>query len=264
MEYNPAVFEDERWNRREVDAPNRERIRSTIESIPSDVESILDVGCSNGKLTNPLKGKYCVFGMERVFSALRTVEAPCVCADIEAIPFAEGAVDCVLCTEVIEHLPDDMMARAISEMKRVSKRYLLITVPNEDSIEEGLMRCAKCGTVFHAVGHLRRFDAESLEKLFERENILMLKKIVEQKRRVYSPGLLRFKHAVLGAYGRHQASTCPRCGNREFRPTIGTCFGWLVSLINRIIHPIKKKKLRWILILLEKKNNRTPREDKNE
>jgi len=53
-------------------------------------------------------------------------------ADIRTMPFASGVFDCVICTEVIEHLPDDM--GAIREMCRCLKRggKLVVTAPSKD------------------------------------------------------------------------------------------------------------------------------------
>lgn len=52
-----------------------------------------------------------------------------IVSDITAIPVADGSFDAVMCTEVLEHVPDPVAA--LKEMNRVlrSGGYLMITVP---------------------------------------------------------------------------------------------------------------------------------------
>ncbi len=45
------------------------------------------------------------------------------------LPFSDNSFDTVLCSEVLEHLDDTR--RAVNELKRVARRYVLITVPRE-------------------------------------------------------------------------------------------------------------------------------------
>lgn len=49
--------------------------------------------------------------------------------DATALPFPDGCVDLVYSLEVLEHIPQP--ERALHEMCRVSRRYVLISVPNE-------------------------------------------------------------------------------------------------------------------------------------
>jgi len=45
------------------------------------------------------------------------------------LPYKDNAFDLVLCTEVLEHLDDPQ--KGLKELVRVSKKYLVISVPNE-------------------------------------------------------------------------------------------------------------------------------------
>lgn len=49
--------------------------------------------------------------------------------DVDALPFADDSFDLVLCNEVLEHLSQP--ERALAEFRRVSRRYCLLSVPNE-------------------------------------------------------------------------------------------------------------------------------------
>lgn len=49
--------------------------------------------------------------------------------DIYNLPYKDNSFDIVLCTEVLEHLEDP--GRALEELKRVTKKYIMLTVPNE-------------------------------------------------------------------------------------------------------------------------------------
>lgn len=53
-------------------------------------------------------------------------------ASLYALPYPDGYFDCVICSEVLEHLKNDR--RALKELKRVlrPKGLLLITVPNKN------------------------------------------------------------------------------------------------------------------------------------
>ncbi|MCO6176834.1 class I SAM-dependent methyltransferase [Ciceribacter sp. RN22] len=97
-------------------------------------ESVCDVGCGTGALltsvrnTNP--GLARLTGVDFVIddaAALPGIEY--VAAKIEALPFATGEFDTVVCTHVIEHLLD--YRQAIQELRRIARKRLIIVVPRE-------------------------------------------------------------------------------------------------------------------------------------
>jgi hypothetical protein len=45
--------------------------------------------------------------------------------DATALPFPDGAFDCVLAFKFLSLLPEDMRAKVLGEMRRVSRRYLI-------------------------------------------------------------------------------------------------------------------------------------------
>ncbi len=101
------------------------------------VESILDVGCGEGFTLNRLKengtGKK-LEGIEykkdaielgkKTYPDIKITEG-----SIYDLPYKDNSFDLVLCTEVLEHLDDP--SKALEELVRVSKKYLVLSVPNE-------------------------------------------------------------------------------------------------------------------------------------
>jgi len=49
--------------------------------------------------------------------------------NIYELPYSANSFDLVICNEVLEHLDDPQ--KALSELKRVAKKYLILSVPNE-------------------------------------------------------------------------------------------------------------------------------------
>ena len=101
------------------------------------VDSILDVGCGEGFTLNRLKehgiGRR-LEGLEYLPAAIELgkktyPEIKITQGSIYELPYEDNSFDLVLCTEVLEHLEDP--ARGLKELVRVSKKYLVISVPNE-------------------------------------------------------------------------------------------------------------------------------------
>jgi len=44
---------------------------------------------------------------------------------------------------------------------------LIITVPDNENLEDNMVFCPNCKSWFHKVGHVRSFDKESLKQLIE-------------------------------------------------------------------------------------------------
>lgn len=96
--------------------------------------SVCDVGCGTGVLLTRIRtahpGLTRLTGVDFVIddaAALEGVEY--VAAKIEALPFADGEFDTVICTHVIEHVLD--YRQAIAELRRIARRRLIIVVPRE-------------------------------------------------------------------------------------------------------------------------------------
>jgi 2-polyprenyl-3-methyl-5-hydroxy-6-metoxy-1,4-benzoquinol methylase len=100
-------------------------------------ESVLDVGCGEGFTIERLlavDGRLPMQGLDYDWPALlRAQEShPDVffqMGDIRRLPYGRDSFDLVLCLEVLEHLREP--SAALDELKRVSGRHCLISVPNE-------------------------------------------------------------------------------------------------------------------------------------
>lgn len=101
------------------------------------VDSILDVGSGEGFTLNRLKEKGIgkkLEGLEYSKDAIALgkktyPDIKITQGSIYELPYEDNSFDLVLCTEVLEHL--DEPKKALKELIRVSKKYLVISVPNE-------------------------------------------------------------------------------------------------------------------------------------
>ena len=107
---------------------------------PLEVERVLDAGCAEGFVTRALleggalSRATLLVGVDLDLEAMARGAAispqlrkfP---ASITALPFADDSFDLVMATEILEHLPDPRLG--LREVKRVSRRYCLLSVPHE-------------------------------------------------------------------------------------------------------------------------------------
>jgi len=156
---------------------------------------VLDVGCGDGVLTSCISGTANIVGVELASARVRRAAARLpqnsfVVADAASLPIDAERVDFVVCSEVLEHLPQP--DKCISEIWRVLKlgKQLVLTTPNSLSlyprrfrheIDQKLHRLARHlvrsdnqrarpslpveGSGF---GHIRTFTANELGRLLDR------------------------------------------------------------------------------------------------
>jgi SAM-dependent methyltransferase len=101
----------------------------------------LEIGIGNGFVSSYLR--------ERGY-AVTTVDhdrrlGPDITASVLALPLQDGCFDVVACFEVLEHLPFESVPRALSELRRVSKRSVLISVPDVDRAYPFLITIPRLG-----------------------------------------------------------------------------------------------------------------------
>jgi 2-polyprenyl-3-methyl-5-hydroxy-6-metoxy-1,4-benzoquinol methylase len=102
-------------------------------------DSILDVGCGEGVLTEQWADK---LGDGRIvgidlddpklkaeWDTRRRANLEYRVEDATNLSFADGEFDMATAIEVLEHVPDP--ERTVSEMARVAKRWVLVSVPRE-------------------------------------------------------------------------------------------------------------------------------------
>ena len=133
--------------------------------IPQDTQSILDVGCGNGIITNCLPKNIYVIGLDSSEEALKTVTRETKLGSITNLPFDDNSFDLVMASDVIEHLPDDIYQQSISELFRVSSKYVMVAVPHGELLEKSYTKCADCGFRYHINHHQRSLNEDDLINL---------------------------------------------------------------------------------------------------
>jgi ubiquinone/menaquinone biosynthesis C-methylase UbiE len=101
--------------------------------------TFLDAGCGEGFVSRRIIDAVpdialtgCdVSGVALEIAASANPEARFVAGSVVDLPFADRSFDVVGCFEVLEHLPGDLPRRALSELARVARQAVVLSVPHE-------------------------------------------------------------------------------------------------------------------------------------
>lgn len=150
---------------------------------PLKAESIIDAGCGEGftmdkilksDVVNKIEGieysKDAIIFGKKLFPDLKFVQGT-----VYELPYKNSSFDLVVCTEVLEHLEDP--AKALKEMLRVSKKYLIISVPNEPFFMiSNFLRGKNLSRLGNDEGHTNHWGVVSLKKYLN-QNGVKIKKV---------------------------------------------------------------------------------------
>ena len=195
-----------------------ERLSAVKSLVAKEVTSLLDVGCGNGHFVNSMLrtraiGRVC--GVDRSKAALSHVKAEKYEASADNLPFEDNEFDLVCAFEVLEHLPIAIYEQAIREITRVAKKHVLISVPYKEDTRSELISCPECFCAFNRSYHLRSFDRDTMQGLFDDSNdkpLLQDTKLCGMVRIYF--GLSWLKRLVAGfrTPPLPPNAVCPHCG----------------------------------------------------
>ena len=184
---------------------------------PGDV--VLDAGCGLGRHLRHLARipDLKIYGIDKNTWALRetsksletqpdalTRDYLVSIADINKLPFADASFDCVICSEVLEHIPDHQ--NAIRELDRILKPNGTLAVSVPRYFAERI-----CWLISHAYhneegGHIRIYRKKQLYKMLTGQGFQCWK--INYKHALHAPywwlkclvGLKNEEHPLVKAY----------------------------------------------------------------
>ena len=98
-----------------------------------DSMSVLEVGSGSGHMSIFAK-QHCNLLVASDYSMNMLSQNPVdikLCCDASRLPFAGSRFDCVMCTNLLHHVEDPFAT--LREMRRVSKKYVIIIEPNRNN-----------------------------------------------------------------------------------------------------------------------------------
>ena len=219
-----------------------QRISATLSAVPPNVESLLEVGNSDGRMSEALQGRvqtYVALDLPRQRGNVRNQ----VFGTIACLPFPDKAFDIVVCCEVLEHLPEAVYRAGLKELTRVAARHVLVTVPYRQRVEYELTRCAACGFVEHWSSHVRSFSEDNMRDLLEGWHPIEVRPFGEQVNG-YAPGFLYRLQNRLGVY-MPRPWRCAACRQTAIAPE--PFFGRLVRSMIWRFEKFSPKRPAWVL-----------------
>jgi SAM-dependent methyltransferase len=212
------AFWDARWQADHVLRPDeKEKLVTILEMMPEKVEKLLDVGCGTGWIMEALKprGGWAV-GLDFSVQGLKRVKIAdgSVAGSGTSLPFQDHSFDLALCAEVLEHYPNGALETAVAELCRVSRHYVLVTVPFEEKRLLNMVQCNHCMTEFHSSLHMRTFHEEDLISLFQPHGFVVAAIRTTGHEPYRSVKLSRLDASLTGYHSFWRPELqCPVCGN---------------------------------------------------
>lgn len=148
------------------------RLRQHIlKEIPQQAKWVLDIGCGGGWLAKALCAKgQCVISTDisskNPIKAVDNIPEPThfgLVADAFSLPIKKNSIDCVVSSEVIEHVPDPKAFIASLYEVLVPGGTLIITTPYNEKIQQSL--CIHCNHLTPHNAHLHSFTRKKIEFL---------------------------------------------------------------------------------------------------
>lgn len=156
-----------------------------VDNYLHNAKNAVDIGCGTGSMSFYLASKNIeVLGID---ISLRAIESCNKNAkgfkllnikfkhlDLEKTHKFNKKFDLALCLEVIEHVEDDRALLSMIYSLLNSGAYLILSTP---SLNSPLYRLGLLQGFDKRVGHLRRYDQKTLEKILTKENFTIIKLI---------------------------------------------------------------------------------------
>jgi SAM-dependent methyltransferase len=241
----------------EISAPECERMADLLRLVSGLGGSALDVGASSGRFSKHLAQQFDnVTALDLRKPDIRHPRIACVEGDVTALQFDRDTFDLVVCTEVLEHVPSFGLARAFSELARVTRHHLLIGVPYRQDNRVGRTTCSSCGARNPPWGHVNVFDEHRLYRHFTG---LVVEKTTfvgmnHDSTNFLSTYLMDLAGNPYGTY--EQDEPCVRCGGSVGTPGPMSLQKKLVSkaafLARGATAPFHRARPSWIHLLLRK------------
>lgn len=183
---NPDTYTQQRayWNsQRKRRSPNHLVIREFVtprlkliddiirENDTNNItKSVLDVGSGNGYFTYYFEKKYITFAVDFSWSMIKNNNAVTrICASADGLPLKDNSFDIAFCSNLLHHMSDPNAV--IDEMKRVTRRFVVISEPNRNNpfmLLFGLWKKEERGTL--------RYSRNYMEKLLLNSDLKILHK----------------------------------------------------------------------------------------
>lgn len=259
------------WKPSTMGEGDKTRVEKTYNLLPKDIKNLLDVGCGNGIFCNYVQQtntQIQITGVDRSSSALKHVKTNKLNGDITNIPFNDNEFDCVVSLQVLEHLPFDDHEKALSELVRVSKKYILISVPLDEKTHKNITTCPRCKTTFNVDLHLRSYNILDLQSLFSSFNYscISIIKTGSGKKYIGLKSILFLKSQKKKEKKKFNSPICPVCGFKNVTFNIGESsipkrqnkqgsFIRLLKTVVKAIWPKVKTKDYWVICLYQKNDN---------
>ncbi|MEK9169958.1 MAG: class I SAM-dependent methyltransferase [Patescibacteria group bacterium] len=157
-----------------------ENFYQTLLQIISDLKpkTILDAGCGEGFTLARLKNNRIGERLEGIEYSLEAISLgkkmyPSISikqGDIYALPYNDNSFDLVICSEVLEHL--EHPEKALTEVIRVSKKYCLLSVPNEPFFMiSNFLRGKNLSRWGNDIEHINHWSKTSFEKFVKESGL---------------------------------------------------------------------------------------------
>jgi len=154
----------------------------THEVIAVHPKTIADAGCGEGFVVGQLMEagvKAEMAGVDLSKEAVRIAnqkfpKATFKVGSIYDLPFKDDSYDLVLCNEVLEHL--EKPADAVKELKRVSKKYVICSVPHEPFFMVGSLAGGKyISRLGNHPEHINHWTNISFRRFLEKNGLHVVK-----------------------------------------------------------------------------------------
>jgi predicted SAM-dependent methyltransferase len=93
-------------------------------------KNVIEVGIGNGFFSKYMS----TCGLDVITVDFNERLTPRVVGDITQLPFSDGSADVTASFEVLEHLPYDMFVPAVKELRRVSRKHVVISLPDASRV----------------------------------------------------------------------------------------------------------------------------------
>jgi len=230
-----------------------DKITRILKWLPKEINSVLDVGCGDGSITNFLAEHLLICGTDisPVGPSQLRDGIKAVISSPGKLPFDDNEFDLVMSHDVLEHLPLELLTLTVSEITRVARKWILVSVPHNENLEYRMTHCNRCLSKVHIWGHISSFTRKDLLDLFG-ESMLVREGNFGATTR-FPPKIILRLSQNLGdrwMYDDTHPLICPCCGHKIKRIPL--------KLVGRVLYGIglrfayHKTNPFWIMMLFKK------------